>query len=138
LLKSLNAGANASLLAIMNTAVLVGFGSLMASSDGFKSILDGLMAIKIGDTPLWSMAVAANVLAGLTGSASGGISIALDLMGPQWLAWAQQAGVPLDITMFVVCGLSHKTSYLDVAIISIFKGSASFLAIILFTLFGNF
>ena len=160
ILKSLNAGANGALLAIMNTAILVGFGSLMAASDGFKGILDGLMAIKIGGTPLWSMAIASNVLAGLTGSASGGISIALDLMGPQWLAWANQSGVPLDvmtrvaaiasgglsltphngalITMFVVCGLSHKTSYLDVAIISIFKGSASFLAIILYTLFGNF
>ena len=159
-LKSLNAGANGALLAIMNTAILVGFGSLMATSDGFKGILDGLMGIKIGGTPLWSMAIASNVLAGLTGSASGGISIALDLMGQQWLAWAQQSGVPLDvmtrvaaiasgglsltphngalITMFVVCGLSHKTSYLDVAIISIFKGSASFFAIILYTLFGNF
>jgi H+/gluconate symporter-like permease len=160
ILKSLNAGANGALLAIMNTAILVGFGSLMATSAGFKGILDGLMGIQIGDTPLWSMAVASNVLAGLTGSASGGISIALDLMGPQWLAWANNAGVPLDImtrvaaiasgglsltphngaliTMFVVCGLSHKTSYLDVAIISIFKGSASFLAIILYTMFGNF
>lgn len=160
ILKSLNAGANGALLAIMNTAILVGFGSLMATSPGFQGILEGLMGIKIGNTPLWSMAVASNVLAGLTGSASGGISIALDLMGPQWLAWANQAGVPLDImtrvaaiasgglsltphngaliTMFVVCGLSHKTSYLDVAIISIFKGSASFLAIILYTIFGNF
>jgi len=160
ILKSLNAGANGSLLAIMNTAVLVGFGSIMSSSDGFKHILDGLMAIRIGDTPLWSMAVASNVLAGVTGSASGGLAIALDLMGQQWLDWANQAGVPLDImtrvaaiasgglsltphngaliTMFVVCGLTHKTSYLDVAIISLIKGSASFLAIILFTIFGNF
>ena len=160
ILKSLNAGANGSILAIMNTAILVGFGGILSTSDGFKGIVDGLMAIKIGGTPLWSMAITANVLAGITGSASGGISIALDLMGQEWLAWANAANVPLDImtrvaaiasggfsltphngaliTMFVVCGLNHKTSYLDVAIISLFKGSASFLAIILFTIFGNF
>ena len=143
----------------MNTAILVGFGSILSTSAGFKGIVDGLMAIKIGGTPLWSMAITANVLAGITGSASGGISIALDLMGKAWLEWANMAGVPLDImtrvaaiasggfsltphngaliTMFVVCGLNHKTSYLDVAIISLFKGSASFLAIIIFSIFGN-
>lgn len=160
ILKSINTGANGSILAIMNTAVLAGFGGIMASTDGFKHIIQALLSAQIGDSPLWSMAIAANVMAGITGSASASLQIVLDAVGKEYVALAAQTGTSLDImtrvaamasgglsltphngaliTMFVVCGLNHKTSYYDVAIISLFKGSASFIAIILYMLFGNF
>lgn len=160
LLKSINVGANGSILAIMNTAVLAGFGGIMSSTEGFKSIIQSLLGMQIGNSPLWSMAIMANIMAGITGSASASLQIVLDAVGKEYIALAAQTGTSLDImtrvaamasggfsltphngaliTMFVVCGLNHKTSYKDVAIISIFKGSASFLAIILYMIFGNF
>lgn len=160
IIKSLNQSTNGALLAIMNTACLVGFGSIISSSDGFKAILDFLMGIRIGETPLWSMAISINLLAAITGSASGGVSIALDLMGKEWLAWGLQSGVPAEIltriaaiasgglsmvphngaliTMLTVCGLTHKQSYGHVAVICLIKGSASFFGILLYYLFGNF
>lgn len=159
-IKSLNVGTNGSIMAIMNTACLVGFGSIVSTSDGFKHISELLMGIEIGSTPLWSQAITINILAAITGSASGGVSIALDLMGQGWLDWAIRANVPIEvltrvaaiasgglsltphngalITLFTVCGLTHKQAYKDVLILTGFKGAASFLAIILYTLFGNF
>ncbi len=160
IVKSLNAGTNGSILAIMNTACLVGFGSIISTSDGFKIILDSLMAIRIGETPLWSMAISINLLAAITGSASGGVSIALDLMGKDWLAWGLNSGVPAEaltriaaiasgglsmvphngalITMLTVCGLTHKETYGHVAVICLIKGSAAFFGILLYYLFGSF
>lgn len=160
ILKSLNTGANGSILAIMNTAILAGFGGVMSSTEGFKSVIQGLLSLQIGNSPLWSMAIAANIMAGITGSASASLQIVLDAVGKEYIVLAAQSGTSLDImtrvaamasgglsltphngaliTLFVVCGLNHKTSYYDVAIISLFKGSASFLAIILYLMFGNF
>ena len=159
-IKSLNIGTNGSIMAILNTACLVGFGSIISTSDGFKHISQFLMGIQIGSTPLWSQAITINILAAITGSASGGVSIALDLMGKQWLEWGIQSGVPIEvmtriaaiasgglsltphngalITLLTVCGLTHKQSYKDILILSLFKGSASFFAIILYSIFGNF
>ena len=78
--KALNVGAIGSLLAIMNTASEVGYGNVIAALPGFKSIAAFLLGIKVGVTPLVSEAVSVTTLAGITGSASGGMSIALDLM----------------------------------------------------------
>lgn len=97
LAKSLNAGAIGSLLAIMNTASEVGYGNVIASLTGFKDISSALMSIKIGGSPLVSEAVTVNVLAGVTGSASGGMSIALDLMAKDWLTWANSIGMSPEI-----------------------------------------
>lgn len=159
-IKSLNVGTNGSIMAILNTACLVGFGSIISTSEGFKHISEFLMGIQIGSTPLWSQAITINILAAITGSASGGVSIALDLMGHQWLEWGIQSGVPIDvltriaaiasgglsltpqngalITLFTVCGLTHKQSYKNILVLTLFKGSASFFAIILYSIFGNF
>lgn len=90
---SLNAGAIGSLLAIMNTASEVGYGNVISSLPGFKTIADFLLSIKIGGTPLVSEFFTVNILAGITGSASGGMSIALSIMAKDWLVWANQVGL---------------------------------------------
>lgn len=158
LAKSLNAGAIGSLLAIMNTASEVGYGNVIASLPGFKAISGALMSIKIGGSPLVSEAVTVNVLAGITGSASGGMSIALDLMAKDWLAWANQIGMSPEIlhrvasmasggmdtlphngaviTLLAVCGLTHKDSYGDIFMITILKTAMVFIAITLHSLTG--
>ena len=69
-----------SLLPIFNTASLVGFGSVIASLSAFALIRDSVIGIG-GDNPLISLAISVNLLAGMTGSASGGMSIALTTLG---------------------------------------------------------
>ena len=156
--KALNAGAVGSLLAIMNTASEVGYGNVVAALPGFKAIANFLLGIKIGGTPLASEAVSVTTLAGITGSASGGMSIALDLMAKDWLAWANSIGMSPEIlhrvasmasggcdtlphngaviTLLAVCGLTHKQSYPDIGMITIIKTSAVFVVILLYTLTG--
>jgi H+/gluconate symporter-like permease len=156
--KALNAGAIGSLLAIMNTASEVGYGNVVAALPGFKAIAHFLLGIKLGGTPLVSEAVSVTTLAGITGSASGGMSIALDLMSKDWLAWANSIGMSPEIlhrvasmasggcdtmphngaviTLLAVCGLTHKQSYPDIGMITVIKTAGVFLVILLYTLTG--
>ncbi|SMC71488.1 GntP family permease [Sporomusa malonica] len=158
LAKSLNAGAIGSLLAIMNTASEVGYGNVVASLSGFKSISAALMSIKVGGSPLVSEAVTVNILAGVTGSASGGMSIALDLMAKDWLAWANSIGMSPEIlhrvasmasggmdtlphngaviTLLAVCGLTHKDSYGDIFVLTCLKTLMVFVIIALHAMTG--
>ncbi|EGK11904.1 UIT2 family protein [Desmospora sp. 8437] len=139
--KTLTAGAVGSLLAIMNTASEVGFGNVIASLPGFKAVADFLLTMKT--SPLISEALSINILAGITGSASGGMSIALDTMGAKYLAWAQTAGIDPEllhrvasmsaggmdtlphngavITLLAICGLTHRQSYPDIFAITVIK-----------------
>lgn len=99
-----------------------------------------------------SLAVATNLLAAMTGSASGGLSIALDALGPTYRALADQRGIDpalmhrvaaigagtLDIlphngavvTLLALCGVSHRQSYLDIAISGILPSLAALAAVI--------
>jgi len=156
--RSLNAGAIGSLLAIMNTASEVGYGNVIASLPGFKDIAKFLLGIKIGSSPLPSEAVTVNVLAGITGSASGGMSIALDLMAKDWMAWAQSINMSPQIlhrvasmasggmdtmphngaviTLLAVCGLTHRESYIDIFAMTVIKTSMVFVIILFHTITG--
>jgi H+/gluconate symporter-like permease len=138
---ALNAGAIGSLLAILNTASEVGYGSVISALPGFKSVAAFLLGIKAGGTPLVSEFFTVNILAGITGSASGGLSIALGIMAKDWLAWANQAGLSPEllhrvasmasggfdtlphngavITLLAICGLTHVKSYADIGVCSV-------------------
>lgn len=135
--KTVNGGAIGSLLAIANTASEVGYGNVVASLASFAIVKTAL--IGISSNPLISTAISVNVLAGLTGSASGGMSIALGALGTTYLQLANQMGIEpgalhritviacsgLDtlphngavITLLGICGLTHKDSYLDIFMI---------------------
>ncbi|WP_461208539.1 GntP family permease [Desulfocurvus sp. DL9XJH121] len=152
--KALNAGAIGSLLAIMNTASEVGYGNVIASLPGFKTIAHALLGIQIGGSPLVSEAVSVSTLAGITGSASGGMSIALDVMSKDWLAMANAIGMSPDIlhriasiasggmdtlphngaviTLLAVCGLTHKQSYKDIGMVSLVIPFATAFVVIFF------
>ena len=91
LAKAINAGAIGSLLAVLNTASEVGFGNVIKTLPGFQSIAHALTNINPHGSPLASEAVTVNVLAGVTGSASGGMSIALDtLVNTTWIGHKTQ------------------------------------------------
>jgi len=158
--RSLDDGANASVLPIFNTASLVGFGAVIATLPAFeliKSFVDGLGA----GNPLVSLALSVNLLAGVTGSASGGMSIALQTLGAEYLALAHTAGIAPDllhrvttvatggldslphngavVTLLSICGLSHRQAYKDIFMVAVlFPILALVLLVILGSLFGSF
>lgn len=157
--RALNAGAIGSLLAIMNTASEVGYGNVISSLPGFKSIATFLLNIKLGGTPLVSEFFTVNILAGITGSASGGMSIALSIMAKEWLTWANQVGLNPEllhrvasmasggfdtmphngavITLLAVCGLTHIQSYKDICVTSlIIPFLTGIIVILIYTIFG--
>lgn len=138
LLPAINQGANGSLTAIMNTACAVGFGSVVKVVPGFALLKTAML--NMPGSILFSEAVAVNVLAGATGSASGGMSIALEALGPQYLAKAAELGLDpaylhriasiasggLDtlphngavLTLLAVSNCKHKESYMDICVTS--------------------
>jgi H+/gluconate symporter-like permease len=158
--RTVDDGANASLLPIFNTASLVGFGAVIASLSAFTLIRDGVLGLG-GDNPLISLAIATNVLAGMTGSASGGMSIALSTLGDTYLQMAEAQGISpellhrvaavatggLDtlphngavITLLAICGLTHRQAYLDLAVAAMLMPFVALVVLItLGTLFGSF
>ena len=156
---SMDAGANASVLPVLSVASLVGFGSVVAALPAFGLVRDFVLGIEGG--PLVSLAVATNILAALTGSASGGLTIALDALGDAYLAIAAERGIDpgllhriavigagtLDmlphngavVTVLAVCGASHGDSYFDIVMVGVVSSLIALAAIIgLGTLFGSF
>jgi H+/gluconate symporter-like permease len=157
--ESMDAGANASVLPALSVASLVGFGAVIAALPAFAVVRDWVLAIEGG--PLVSLAVATNVLAALTGSASGGLTIALDALGQTYMTIAAQTGInpalmhrvavigsgTLDIlphngavvTLLAVCGSTHRESYFDIVIVGIVGAIVALVAVILLgTAFGSF
>lgn len=154
--EGVNTSISGALLAVMNTASEYGFGAIIAALPGFIIISQAL-----GNTftnPLVNGAVTTTVLAGVTGSASGGMSIALSAMADQYNTAITAMGIPPEvmhrivamasggmdtlphngavITLLAVTGLTHKQSYKDIFAITIIKTLAVFVAIAAFTWFG--
>lgn len=156
--KAITLGAVGSLLAIMNLASEVGYGNVIAQLPGFKAIADGVMTLKLGDSPLTSMAVTINMICGITGSASGGVSIALDLFAKHWLEWAASVNMSPEIlhrfasiasggfdtgphngaiiTLLAVCGMTHRQSYPDILAMTGLKVLMVLIALIFISIFG--
>jgi H+/gluconate symporter-like permease len=136
---SLEDGAAAAAAPALNTASLVGFGAVIASLPAFGLIRDAVLGLAPGN-PLISLAVAVNILAGITGSASGGMSIALQTLGATYLELGQAAGVHPDllhritaiatggldslphngavITLLGVCKMTHQQAYKDIFVVA--------------------
>ena len=136
------------LLAAMNTASEYGFGAVIASLPGFLVLADALKTIP---NPLINEAITVTLLAGITGSASGGMSIALAAMSDSFIAAANAAQIPLEvlhrvaamasggmdtlphngavITLLAVTGLTHREAYKDVFGITLIKTLAVFVVI---------
>lgn len=158
--ETINKGCFGSLLPIFNTASEVGYGAVIASLAGFVIIRDAVLNVSPGN-PLVSEALAMSVLAGITGSSSGGLSIALETLGSEYLAMAEQAGISPElmhrvatlsaggmdtlphsgavITLLAICGLTHRQSYGNLAMVTIVLPIAALVSVItLGTLFGSF
>jgi H+/gluconate symporter-like permease len=157
--ETLAAGANAAALPLLSVASLVGFGAVIAGLPAFEIVKQSLLNIRGG--PLVSLAVASNVLAALTGSASGGLTIALDALAPSYMQLAAQTGLDpaamhrvavigagtLDslphngavVTLLAVCGATHKDAYFDIVMTAIVGALIALVAAVaLGSMFGSF
>jgi H+/gluconate symporter-like permease len=131
--ETVDSGANASVLPVLSVASLVGFGGVVAAMPAFAMVRDWVLSI--GGGPLVSLAAAINVLSALTGSASGGMTIALGTLGETYMQLAAEFGIDpalmhriavmssgtLDclphngavVTLLKVTGTTHAESYGD-------------------------
>ena len=156
---TMDAGANAAVLPAMSVASLVGFGAVVAAMPAFALVREWVLSIEGG--PLVSLAFATNILSALTGSASGGLTIALDALGPTYMKLAAEHGIDpalmhrvavigagtLDslphngavVTLLAVCGSTHGKSYVDIAMAAIVGALLALVAVIVLGgLFGTF
>lgn len=157
--QSMDAGANSSVLPVLTIGSLVGFGAVVAALPAFAAVRDAVLSIQGG--PLVSLTVTMNVLAAMTGSASGGMTIALDALGDTYLRLAAENGIDpalmhristissgtLDalphngtvLTVLQVSGLTHRESYFDMVMTVIVSVIVSFIAVIVLgSVFGSF
>jgi H+/gluconate symporter-like permease len=156
---TVDAGANASVLPVLSVGSLVGYGAVIAALPAFALVREWVLGV--GGGPLVSLAVATNLLAALTGSASGGLTIALDALGSTYLQLAAQHGIDpallhrvavissgtLDslphngavVTLLAVCGSTHRESYRDIVIVGILGALlALVVVIVLGSIVGSF
>jgi H+/gluconate symporter-like permease len=157
--ETMDSGANASVLPVLSVASLVGFGAVVAAVPAFAIVRNWVLSIEGG--PLVSLAVATNLLAALTGSASGGLTIALEALGGTYMRLAAEHGIDpallhriavlsagtLDslpqngavVTLLAVCGSTHRESYFDIVMAAIVGPIIALAAVIaLGSLFGSF
>lgn len=158
--ESINQGVFGFMLPLFNTASEVGYGAVIAGLAGFTIIRDAVMNLS-PHNPLISEAIAMNVLAGITGSSSGGLSIALQTLGAEYLEIANNVGISPEllhrvavmaaggfdtlphcgaiITLLTICNLTHRQSYGNIAMVTMVAPLVALITVItLGTLFGSF
>ena len=159
-IQDINKGTMDSLLPIFNTASEVGYGACIASFASFAVIKNAVLGIAPG-TPLISEAIAINTLAGITGSASGGLSIALEALGKNYMEMAARTGLNPEllhrvasmacggfdtlphngavITLLAICSMDHKRSYAEIFMVAVlFPFLATAAVVLLGTAMGSF
>ncbi len=157
--ETVDAGLNAAALPVISVASLVGFGAVVAELPAFEMVRDWVLGIEGG--PLVGLAVATNVLSALTGSASGGLTIALGALGETYMQLAATYGIDpalmhrvavigagsLDslphngavVTLLAVCGATHRQSYFDIVMVGIVSALLGLVAVIVLgSVFGSF
>lgn len=159
-IQSLNEGTMGSLLPIFNTASEVGYGAVIASLASFAVLKNMVLGI-YPSNPLISEAIAINMLAGITGSASGGLSIALEILGAKYLEMANALSISPEllhrvaslssggfdtlphngavISLLAICGMTHKDSYKDIFMVAVaIPAVATLVIVVLGSAFGSF
>ncbi|MEK5104494.1 SLC13 family permease [Cytobacillus sp. FSL M8-0252] len=146
-------GAQDALVAVANTCAVVGFGSVAAQVSAFDSVVDGLVSLP--GPPILGLAVAVTLICGITGSASGGLGIALPILAPIYLAQGVDPGAMHRVatlasggldsmphngyvvtTVRAICGETHKRAYWPIFWLSVVIPTiAMLLAVVLYSIF---
>ena len=130
-----NKGAADSGVAILNTAIVVGFGGVVQNTQGFNDLVTALKNMSM--QPLVFVMITVAICAGACGSASGGMGVAFNALTDTYLSLGAKlpyihriatiAAGTLDtlphqgaqITLLGICKLTHKEAYFDIAITQI-------------------
>lgn len=137
-------------LPIATTASEVGYGAVIASLTAFEIVRNSLFSVSSNPLIIGSVATAA--ISGLTGSPSGGLSITLKAFGEQLAQTAADQGINMEVmhrviakasvsfgsllhngaivTLLLVCGLTHRQAYKDIAVVTVLVPFIGVLAII--------
>lgn len=149
----LASGTQNALVALANTCAVVGFGSVAAQVAAFDGLVNGL--VHMPGPPLLGLAIGVTLVCGITGSASGGLGIALPILTPIYMAQGLDPGAMHRVsalasggidslphngyvvtTIRVICGESHKRAYFPVFNLSVaIPTIVMFLAVLLYTVF---
>lgn len=134
-MKTLNEGALNSVTPVVNVSADVGFATVVAAAAGFEVISNFL--INIPGNPLFSLAISTNLMSAITGSSSGGLGVAMEVLSKKYLAMGISpellhrigaiASGGLDnmphsggvIMLLAVTGLTHKNGYKHLAMTAI-------------------
>jgi len=140
-------GVDDALLPLINTAAVIGFGGVVIQTTGFHAFAQWLLALDI--PALVSVFVSANLISGVTASASGGLQIFMSSLAPAYLEAgiapellhriANLAAGGLDslphsgavIALLTLMGLTHKEAYKDIFVVTVaIPMLAAFIAVV--------
>ena len=134
-MEALSGGANDSIMPLLNTAAVIGFGGVVTQTAGFSAFAQGVIGLNL--PPMLSAAVSVSVVSGIVGSASGGLQIFLQTFAEHYLAMgvaatdlhriAAIASGGLDslphsgavIAMLTIMGLRHAEAYRDIFVVTV-------------------
>ena len=138
--------------------ITIAVGCVIVAMPGFQPVMQFLIGLSDSFNPLISAVITTNIMCGITGSASGGLTIALSALGSQWAQLAQSAGIPLEVlhrivavssigidpvphagalvTLLAICGLTHKDSYFDIIVCLGLKFLVPFACVVFYLLTG--
>ncbi len=134
-MEAVNTGASNSTVVMLNTAAIVGYAGVVKLIPQFPAIIESIK--NIGASPYYLPAITTTALAGLAGSASGGMSVAYEALSETFM----NLGIPLEavhrisamaaggldslphcgavITLLMVCKLTHADSYTDIFVTTV-------------------
>ena len=128
-------GTQDSIMPLINTAAVIGFGGVVTQTVGFDSFTKLMLESPL--PPLLSMFTSVSLVSAITGSASGGLQIFMQTMAPAYLDMgiavetmhriSTMASGGFDslphcgavVAMLTVTGLTHKDAYRDVGVITV-------------------
>lgn len=135
-LAALTSGANDAIMPIFNTSSVLGYGAVVSALSGFAVIKNWIVSIS-SSSEVATYAFVTSALSGITGSASGGMTIALNALSDRIAALQSDPAVLhrivalasgcLDtlphngavVTLLAICGMTHKKSYKDICVVSL-------------------
>lgn len=149
-IKALSDGAKNAVLPVFTTASEVAYGGVIASLAIFAVIRDSLF--DVSDNPVIIGSLATAVIAGITGSSSGGLTIAMQSFAEYLIPLADAQGISLDflhrtmamasvsfdslphngaiVTLLLVTGMTHRQSYKDIGVVTVIVPFIGVLAVI--------
>jgi H+/gluconate symporter-like permease len=146
LVDTITKGAANTVVPIVNTCADVGYGMAIAATAGFGVVSAWLLTLPMH--PIVSLSIATNIMAAITGSASGGMGIVLETLAPKYLALGLSPdlvhrivvmssgcfdAMPHNgavITMLAVAGLTHRQAYKHIFVGHVLATLAALLVVI--------